>query len=286
MKLVDALKVEPSMAVSIGELTMVARAAATQRQYDAAVNRAALDRGGDCVPYEPWWAVPCFCPCEPCSVIMNLENNNDGVKDPATCNACCACYCFLDNGTSCANAPFGGGGLCTDRAQAQALISGEEEAEEEAEILGGNVLIGVGTTTLVQLCRLMEADDLEAIGAAMGQTLEVIQTMGVEDVLGWASRCAQLASQDDADALPAPATPGNNGDAKTDVSWAQGILAVCVLLFVVGKLAAFLFTPGRPQAAEDDKGDDKGDDEEDAEVLHEDADEDADEAEAHVETEI
>jgi len=62
---------------------------------------------------------------------------------------------------------------------------------------------------------------------------------------------------------------GAGGDGGcNDVTWAQSMIAVSALLFVVGHLGAFLLTHGRPQppgipfrAAEDDEGD--GEDAED-----------------------
>ena len=74
--------------------------------------------------------------------------------------------------------------------------------------------------------------------------------MRVEDALGWASKCVKLASQDDADALPVQtATAGDGDDDNTDVSWAQGMIAVCALLFVVGHLVALVRAYARPQQA-------------------------------------
>ena len=64
------------------------------------------------------------------------------------------------------------------------------------------------------------------------------------------------------------ADAGGDGGCN-DVTWAQSMIAVSALLFVVGHLAAFLLTNSRPQppgipfrAAEDDEGD--GEDAEDA----------------------
>jgi len=117
------------------------------------------------------------------------------------------------------------------------LTSGEEDDVAP----NGNALIGVGLTTLGQLCFLLDTKDLEGLSKAIDQTVEQIQAIGIEAVLGWHSRCAQLATQTAVDALPAAGVTGaaDTGGGGNNVSWADGMLAVCALLFVV-VLAAFV----------------------------------------------
>ena len=117
--------------------------------------------------------------------------------------------------------------------------------------LNGNTLIGVGLTTLGQVCRLLDADDLEGLSKAVNMTLAETKEIGVENALGWASACLQLANQDDADALQVQTATAGDGDASADVSWAgpQGMIAVCALLFVVGHLVALVRAYARPQQA-------------------------------------
>ena len=119
----------------------------------------------------------------------------------------------------------------------------------------GNALIGVGLTTLGQVCFLLDAKDLEGLSKTIGQTVEQIQAIGIEDVLGWHSKCAQLAIQADVDALPAAGVTGGGGGDQS--SWANEVVAVC-MIFIATFLAMLVYYARlqRVDADEDAGGDD------------------------------
>jgi hypothetical protein len=110
--------------------------------------------------------------------------------------------------------------------------------------LVGSDLVGVGVNTLEELCAMFAVIDLAGIGKAFGITVEEVQSTPPVNVLEWASKCTQLASQAalaQQETPFAPNTGGGEDPGASDAEIAQAVFVGGIFIALMGIFIALMY---------------------------------------------